>query len=191
MWLKSLNRSAKSLSWVFSIDVSSKKFSRYRFVIFVWRFEPKWKTFLDYSHLNPKPSLKIRTASAICLETTAKKNIFFRKKKLLFFKIESWNFQHLFENVFRETSQSFNSVTSFRQLSFTFFSLGCLIELKFCEVSWNSLSTRCWKFQLSILKNKKVLFLKKYFFGRKSISKQKSFVYQPNFQWRFWSRVGF
>ena len=43
---------------------------------------------------------------------------------------------------------------------FTFFSLGCLIELKFCEVSRNSFSNRCWKFQLSILRNKKVLFLK-------------------------------
>ena len=32
-------------------------------------------------------------------------------------------------------------------------------ELKFCEVSQTS--NRCWKFQLSILKNKKVLFLKK------------------------------
>ena len=39
--------------------------------------------------------------------------------------------------------------------------MGCLIELKFCEVSRNSVSNRCWKFQLSILKNKTVLFLKK------------------------------
>ena len=45
---------------------------------------------------------------------------------------------------------------------FSFFSIGCLIELKFCEVSRNYFSNRCWKFQLSILKNKKVLFLKKY-----------------------------
>ena len=28
-------------------------------------------------------------------------------------------------------------------------------ELKFCKVSWNSFSNRWWKFQLSILKNKK------------------------------------
>jgi hypothetical protein len=32
------------------------------------------------------------------------------------------------------------------------------------------------------LKNKKVLFLKKKFFKPLSISKQKSFVYRPNFQ---------
>ena len=30
-----------------------------------------------------------------------------------------------------------------------------------CEVSRNSFLDKCWKFQLSILKNKKVLFLKK------------------------------
>ena len=42
------------------------------------------------------------------------------------------------------------------------FSIRCLIELKFCEVSQNSFPNRCWMFQFSILKNKKVLFLKKY-----------------------------
>ena len=42
----------------------------------------------------------------------------------------------------------------------------CLNELKFCEVSQNSIFNRCWKFQLSILKNKKVLFLKKYILGQ-------------------------
>ena len=48
-----------------------------------------------------------------------------------------------------------------RQFLFPFFSMDCLIELKFCEVSRNSFLNRCWKFQLWILKNKKVLFLKK------------------------------
>ena len=41
------------------------------------------------------------------------------------------------------------------------FSIGCLIELKFCEVSRNSFLNRCWKFQLSILKNKKGFIPKK------------------------------
>ena len=41
------------------------------------------------------------------------------------------------------------------------FSIDCLIELKFCEVSQNPKSWKCWKFQLSILTSKKVLFLKK------------------------------
>ena len=35
---------------------------------------------------------------------------FFRNKTFLFFKIESWNFQHLFEKEFCETSQNFNSI---------------------------------------------------------------------------------
>ena len=55
-----------------------------------------------------------------------------------------------------------------------------LIELKFCEVSRNSISNWTWKFQLSILRNKKVLFLKKIFMPL-SILKQKSFVYCLNF----------
>ena len=44
---------------------------------------------------------------------------------------------------------------------FSSFFIGCLIELKICKVSQNSISNWTWKFQLSILKNKKVLFLKK------------------------------
>ena len=84
------------------------------------------------------PSLKIRTASAIfwnylgMFRDYGLKIIFYRNKTFLFFKIESWNFQKLFEIEFRETSQNFNS---FRQLLFSFFSIGCLIELKFREVS--------------------------------------------------------
>ena len=104
----------------------------------------------------------------------------------MFYQIKSWNFQHLFEKEFRETSQNFNSFSLFRQLLFSSFFISCLIELKFCKVSRNSISNWTWKFQLSILKNKKVLFLKKIFFWPLSISKQKSFVYWPNFQWRFW-----
>ena len=59
------------------------------------------------------------------LETTAN---FFRNKTFLFFKIESWNFQHLFENKFHETSQNFNSFSSFRQFLFPFF-LSVVFEL--------------------------------------------------------------
>ena len=109
------------------------------------------------------------------------KNIFFRNKTFLFFKIESWNFQVQFEIKIRETSQNFNSFSLFRQLLFSSFFISCLIELKFCKVSWNSISNWTWKFQLSILKNKKVLLLKKIFFKPLSISKQKSFVYWLNF----------
>ena len=63
-----------------------------------------------------KPSLKIRIASAIFWDYLGmcrdygQKNILFRNKTFLFFKIESWNFQHLFEIEFHETSQNFNSI---------------------------------------------------------------------------------
>ena len=84
----------------------------------------------------------------------------------MFFKIEGWNFQVQFEVEFRKTLQNFNSI---RQLIYKYENNNCLnklIELKFCEVSRNPISNWTWKFQRSILKNKKVLFLKKNFFGR-------------------------
>ena len=81
---------------------------------------------------------------------------FFRNKTFLFVKTESWNFQHLFNLGFCESLQNFNP---FRQ----HFSKGhksCLNELKFCEVPRNNKSKRCWKIHISILTNKKVLFIK-------------------------------
>ena len=39
----------------------------------------------------------------------------------MFFKIESWNFQHLFEIKFCETSQNFNSSSLFSQLFLSIF----------------------------------------------------------------------
>ena len=69
---------------------------------------------------------------------------------LLFFKIESWNFQVQFEIRIRETSQNFNS------FSFSSFFVGSLIELKFCKFSQNSISIWTLKF----LEKQKVLFLK-------------------------------
>ena len=63
-------------------------------------------------------------------------------------------------------------------------------ELKFCKVSRNSISNWTWEFQLSILKNKKVLFLKQYFLGcslsyAKIVPKDGTCC--PNFQWSFWT----
>ena len=58
---------------------------------------------------------KIEMASAIfwdylgMFREYGQKNILLGIKLFLFFKIESWNFQNLFENEFRETSQSFNT----------------------------------------------------------------------------------
>ena len=58
------------------------------------------------------------------------KNYFFLRIKLfLFFKIESWNFQHLFEIAFCGTSP-FNSFSFFSMLLFSFF-------LSVVWLSWN------------------------------------------------------
>ena len=59
-----------------------------------------------------KPSLKIGSVNkAFLFWYWQRLNFFFfRNKTFLFFKIESWNFQNLFEKEFRETSQNFNSI---------------------------------------------------------------------------------
>jgi hypothetical protein len=107
----------------------------------------------------------------------------------LFFKIESWNFQLLFETDFRENTEN---LTKFQLNQITNRKIennNCLNELKFCEVSRNSILNKFWKFQLSILKNKKVLFIN--FFFQAVVSKYakidpKYGTCCPNFQWRFW-----
>ena len=104
----------------------------------------------------------------------------------MLFKIESWNFQKLFEMEFRETSINFNSIRQSIEKNKNNNCLNELNELKFCEVSRNSFSKRFWKFQLSILKNKKVLFLKKKFFKPLSISKQKKLCLLTQFSRGFW-----
>ena len=79
---------------------------------------------------------KLGHQSAICWNSLglyrdySLNNIFSRNKTFLFFKIESWNFQDLFEKEFRETSQNFISFSSFRQFLFPFF-------LSVVWLSWN------------------------------------------------------
>ena len=53
--------------------------------------------------------------------------------------------------------------------------------LKFGEVSQNYFSNRCLKFQLSILQNKKVLSLKKYFLGHCQYQNKKALFTDPIF----------
>ena len=104
----------------------------------------------------PKPSPKIGSVNKAFLfwYWQRLRKYFFRNKMFLFFKIVSWNFQHLFEKKCCETSQNFNSIRQpIEKINYN-----CL------EVSQNSISNRCWQFQLSILKNKNVFFLKKVFF---------------------------
>ena len=91
----------------------------------------------------------------------------------MFFKIESWNFQHLFENEFRETSQSFNTFSWFRQLLITFFSLGCMVELKFCEVSQNSFSNENESFSFLSWKTKNFISEKNNFLAIVNIKTKK------------------
>ena len=94
----------------------------------------------------------------------------------MFFKIESWNCQVQFEIEFHETLQNFNSIGQLiKKMKIK------LNELKVCEVSRILISNWTWKFQLSILKNKKVLFLKKFFLSRTTKIDPKDGVSRLNF----------
>ena len=104
----------------------------------------------------PKPSQKIRTA----IQDYGLYHIFLKNKLLRFSRAETFRIWNLTKFQLIQLIQTiFNSI----------FSTSCLIELKFCEVLWNSFSNR---FLRSILKNKNVLI-------------QTSFVYCPNFRWWF------
>ena len=92
---------------------------------------------LHYSILQSKPSLKIRTANAICwnylclFRDYGLDHVFLRIKLFCFFRIGSRNFQHMFEKEFHETSKNFNSFTSFKQSLFLFFLSVVRSKLKF------------------------------------------------------------
>ena len=108
------------------------------------------------------------------------KNIFFRNKTFLFFKIESWNFQVQFEIKIREISQNFNSFSLFRQLllSSFFYRLSDWVEILQGFMKFN--------FKLNLKVSAFYLEKQKSFIPRKkikpsSISKQKSFLYRLNF----------
>ena len=87
---------------------------------------------------------KLGQQSAICWNSLSLfrdcrlNDIFFRNWTFLFYKIESWNFQHIFE-----------TENQFIQIIFIF------IFLSIVWLGWNSFSNRCLKFQRSISKNKK------------------------------------
>ena len=105
-------------------------------------------------------------------------NIFF-----LFFKIETWNFQHLFEIGFQQTSQ--NSTNS-RQLLFSCF-------LYVVWLSWNFLGFHKILFQtdsesLSFLFwKKKVIFHKMYFLSHCQYQNKKALYTDPIFSEGFGS----
>ena len=56
-----------------------------------------------------------------------------------------------------------------------------IVWIGFCEVSQIFISNWTWNFQLSILKNKKVLFLENFFFGRTAKIHPKDGVSRLNF----------
>ena len=89
-------------------------------------------------------------------------HIFFRNNTFLLVKIGSWNFQHLFDLGFRETLQNFSLFRQTFRQHFSTRNKSCPNELKSYGVSRKKKSKRCWKFQISILTNKKLLFLRKY-----------------------------
>ena len=126
------------------------------YVYWAWTTASRYLHFFKFWLLASKPSLKIRTASAIfwnylgIFRDYGLKSILLGIKLFLFFKIESWNFQHLFEKEFRETSQNFNSFSSFRQFLFPHFVSIVWLNWNFMKLSRNSFSNRCWKFPKKI-----------------------------------------
>ena len=128
--------------------------------------------FLELSRSKrPKPSLKIGSVTKAFLfwYWQQLKKVFFRNKTFLFFKIESWNFQHLFEIEFCETS--------IRQ---------SMEKMKMIIV-W--ISGMSWNFE----RYHEIIFQKMLKVSALYLEKQKSFIHKkdknwPNFQWRFWSR---
>ena len=114
------------------------------------------------------------------------KTIFFRNKTFLFIKIESWTLASVWKVI------AWN-LTNFNSIKQPIENNNFLNELKFFEVSQNSISDRCRKFQLSILKNKKVLFLKIIFFWALSLnmprSAQKMALAVLIFSYNNWMRI--
>jgi hypothetical protein len=84
----------------------------------------------------------------------------------LFFKIESWIFQHLFEIEVRKTSQDFNSFSSFRQLLFSFFLSVVWLSWNFVKFHEILFQTDAESFSFLSWKIKKSYSYKKYCFGR-------------------------
>ena len=60
---------------------------------------------------------------------------FFRNKTFLFFKIESWNFQHAVWNSISWNLTKFQLIQLIQTIFISIFSIPCLIELKFWEIS--------------------------------------------------------
>ena len=96
--------------------------------------KPRTKSFYSSLNSNPKPSLKIRTASAIFwiyLSITAWKT-FFRNKTLFVF--QDRKLKCVWDLIFWILAK-FQLIQFIQTIVISIFAIGCLIELKFCEVS--------------------------------------------------------
>ena len=105
--VKNLNVSAKinlSKNWSKIGRKSAKKLRR--------SFEKRCYRKKEIIYIYPKLSLKIGSVNKAFLfwHWLLPKSYCFRNKTFLFYKIESWNFQHLLEKEFLETSQNYNSI---------------------------------------------------------------------------------
>ena len=119
------------------------------------------------------------------------KNIFFRNKTFLFFKLESWNFQVQFEIKIRESSQNFNSFSFFRQLLFPFFfyQLSDWVEILWGFTKFNfKLNLKVSAFYLE--RQKSFIPKKKIFLAVVNI-KTKNLCLLTQFSRRFWGRLDF
>ena len=97
--------------------------------------------YISFSSLDSKPSRKIGAAKRRLLEHSwliyrlRSKLYFFRNKTFLFFKIESWNFQHAVWNSISWNLTKFQLIQLIQTIFISIFSIPCLIELKFWEIS--------------------------------------------------------
>ena len=107
-----------------------------------------------------KSSGKLRrlTPSFGCTLEVRLKKYFFRNKTFLFFTIQRWNFQYLFEIEFREISQNINSFRLFRQLLFSFFLWVVRFHEFLFQTDFESFSFLPWKTKQKIIPK---IFLKK------------------------------
>ena len=119
------------LSYLFCYSLSCLRRS---FTLPALQFSPK-----------SKPSLKIGSVNKAGLFwywsqfTLDLDHGFFRNKTFLFFKIESWNFQYLFEKEFRENLTKFQLNQTTNRKNENDNCLNKLNELKVCEVSRNTI----------------------------------------------------
>ena len=119
-------------------------------------FEDIWEHFLIVLFATHLSSLYVPTAERTKNKNRHSSSKFFLNKTVLFFQIESWNFQHLFEKEFFKSSQNFNLISQPIEK----------MEIKNFWIRWilwgftKFFFKQMLKVLVFYLENKKVLFLK-------------------------------